>query len=169
MVLHTRGVKTNDFRVDRYGAPPYPEVVLFTKRSTLVLSSWSRLPPSTGSGRRSGSARRSASERDGVGVTVGKQTPALHVSQVFLQPAQRPRAIRPQAENVAADFAGLGPKSVLFGKEVGVEQADEVGEAVVVAVVRRGCEQNDVAGGLRGEMFGQLVSLGLRHFITAPG
>jgi NitT/TauT family transport system substrate-binding protein/putative hydroxymethylpyrimidine transport system substrate-binding protein len=35
VVLHTRGVKTNDFRVDRYGAPPYPEVVLFVKRSTL--------------------------------------------------------------------------------------------------------------------------------------
>jgi putative hydroxymethylpyrimidine transport system substrate-binding protein len=35
VVLHTRGVKTNDFRVDRYGAPPYPEVVLFAKRSTV--------------------------------------------------------------------------------------------------------------------------------------
>jgi NitT/TauT family transport system substrate-binding protein/putative hydroxymethylpyrimidine transport system substrate-binding protein len=33
VVLHTRGVKTNDFRVDNYGAPPYPEVVLFAKRS----------------------------------------------------------------------------------------------------------------------------------------
>jgi NitT/TauT family transport system substrate-binding protein/putative hydroxymethylpyrimidine transport system substrate-binding protein len=36
VVLHTRGVKTSDFRVDRYGAPPYPEVVLFVKRSTLA-------------------------------------------------------------------------------------------------------------------------------------
>jgi NitT/TauT family transport system substrate-binding protein/putative hydroxymethylpyrimidine transport system substrate-binding protein len=36
VVLHTRGVKTNDFRVDRYGAPPYPEVVLFAKRSTVA-------------------------------------------------------------------------------------------------------------------------------------
>src|SRR4051794_18672773 len=35
VTLHTRGVKTNDFRVDRYGAPAYPEVVLFAKRSTL--------------------------------------------------------------------------------------------------------------------------------------
>src|SRR5947208_5984518 len=34
VVLHTRGVKTSDFRVDKYGAPPYPEVVLFVKRST---------------------------------------------------------------------------------------------------------------------------------------
>src|SRR5437763_4672010 len=35
VILHTRGVKTSDFRVDRYGAPPYPEVVLFAKRSTV--------------------------------------------------------------------------------------------------------------------------------------
>jgi putative hydroxymethylpyrimidine transport system substrate-binding protein len=35
VTLHTRGVKTSDFRVDRYGAPPYPEVVLFAKRTTL--------------------------------------------------------------------------------------------------------------------------------------
>src|SRR4051794_33477654 len=35
VTLHTRGVKTNDFRVDRYGAPAYPEVVLFAKRSTV--------------------------------------------------------------------------------------------------------------------------------------
>src|SRR3954471_2650525 len=36
VMLHTRGVKTHDFRVDSYGAPPYPEVVLFAKRSTLA-------------------------------------------------------------------------------------------------------------------------------------
>jgi putative hydroxymethylpyrimidine transport system substrate-binding protein len=35
VVLHERGVKTNDFRVDDFGAPPYPEVVLFTKRATI--------------------------------------------------------------------------------------------------------------------------------------
>ena len=34
VTLHQRGVRTNDFRVDRYGAPPYPEVVIFTKRTT---------------------------------------------------------------------------------------------------------------------------------------
>src|SRR3954453_440489 len=35
VMLHTRGVKTHDFRVNSYGAPPYPEVVLFAKRSTV--------------------------------------------------------------------------------------------------------------------------------------
>lgn len=34
VVMHVRGFKTSDFRVDEYGAPPYPEVVLFVKRST---------------------------------------------------------------------------------------------------------------------------------------
>ena len=42
----------------------------------------------------------------------------------------------------------LAAKPVRFGKQVGVEQADEMGEAVVVAVVRRGREQKDVVGGL---------------------
>jgi NitT/TauT family transport system substrate-binding protein/putative hydroxymethylpyrimidine transport system substrate-binding protein len=36
VVLHVRGFTTSDFRVDEYGAPPYPEVVLFVKRSTLT-------------------------------------------------------------------------------------------------------------------------------------
>jgi putative hydroxymethylpyrimidine transport system substrate-binding protein len=36
VTLHTRGFLTNDFRVDRYGAPPYPEVVLFAKRATVA-------------------------------------------------------------------------------------------------------------------------------------
>ena len=36
VTLHTRGFLTSDFRVDRYGAPPYPEVVLFAKRSTVT-------------------------------------------------------------------------------------------------------------------------------------
>jgi putative hydroxymethylpyrimidine transport system substrate-binding protein len=36
VILHTRHVPINDFRVDRYGAPPYPEVVIFTKRETIA-------------------------------------------------------------------------------------------------------------------------------------
>src|SRR4051812_46937964 len=35
VMLRTRHVPTSDFRVDHYGAPPYPEVVLFAKRSTV--------------------------------------------------------------------------------------------------------------------------------------
>ena len=36
VTLHTRHVPINDFRVDRYGAPPYPEVVIFTTRETIA-------------------------------------------------------------------------------------------------------------------------------------
>ena len=35
VVLRQRGVRTREFRVDDFGAPPYPEVVLFTTRETL--------------------------------------------------------------------------------------------------------------------------------------
>jgi NitT/TauT family transport system substrate-binding protein/putative hydroxymethylpyrimidine transport system substrate-binding protein len=35
VVLKQRGVPVREFRVDDYGAPRYPEVVLFTTRNTL--------------------------------------------------------------------------------------------------------------------------------------
>src|SRR3954471_13696951 len=35
VALRQRGVPIREFRVDHYGAPPYPEVVLVTRRSTL--------------------------------------------------------------------------------------------------------------------------------------
>jgi NitT/TauT family transport system substrate-binding protein/putative hydroxymethylpyrimidine transport system substrate-binding protein len=35
VALRERGVRTREFRVDDFGAPPYPEVVLFTTRRTL--------------------------------------------------------------------------------------------------------------------------------------
>ena len=35
VVLRERGVRTREFRVDDFGAPPYPEVVVFTTRETL--------------------------------------------------------------------------------------------------------------------------------------
>ena len=35
VTLRRRGVRIREFRVDEFGAPPYPEVVLFTSRRTL--------------------------------------------------------------------------------------------------------------------------------------
>jgi NitT/TauT family transport system substrate-binding protein/putative hydroxymethylpyrimidine transport system substrate-binding protein len=35
VTLRRRGVRVREFRVDDFGAPPYPEVVLFTARRTL--------------------------------------------------------------------------------------------------------------------------------------
>jgi putative hydroxymethylpyrimidine transport system substrate-binding protein len=36
VTLTQRGARTHDFRVDRYGAPPYPELVIVAKRETLA-------------------------------------------------------------------------------------------------------------------------------------
>jgi NitT/TauT family transport system substrate-binding protein/putative hydroxymethylpyrimidine transport system substrate-binding protein len=36
VTLTQRGVKTHDFRVDRYGAPPYPELVIVATRDALA-------------------------------------------------------------------------------------------------------------------------------------
>ena len=35
VALQQRGLAANEFRVEDYGAPPYPEVVFFTSRKTL--------------------------------------------------------------------------------------------------------------------------------------
>jgi NitT/TauT family transport system substrate-binding protein/putative hydroxymethylpyrimidine transport system substrate-binding protein len=35
VAMRERGVRTREFRVERYGAPPYPEVILVTARRTL--------------------------------------------------------------------------------------------------------------------------------------
>ena len=42
-------------------------------------------------------------EGNGLHVTVGKEPPAVHIAQVFLQPPQGPRALWPQPQDVAAD------------------------------------------------------------------
>ena len=54
------------------------------------------------------------------------------------------------------------------GNRSGSMQADEMGEAVVVAVVRRGREQQQVVG-VGGQPLGQLVALGLLDLVAAPG
>jgi len=55
-----------------------------------------------------------------------------------------------------------------FGKEVGINQANEVGKAVVIAVMGRGREQQDVVG-LRGELLGQLVAFRFLGLVATPG
>ena len=101
-------------------------------------------------------------------VPVGEQPPAPHVREVFLQPPQRPRAIRAEPENVAADLRRLVADAVRFGKQVGVDQADEMGEAVVVAVVRGG-RQKQRWSELAASFSASLVALGLLDLVTAPG
>ena len=53
-------------------------------------------------------------------------------------------------------------------EQVTVQEADEMGEAVVVAVVRRGREHEQVVA-LVGQALRELVALRAFHFVTAPG
>ena len=85
-------------------------------------------------------------EGDGVAWRSGKSRWPSMSLQVFLEPAQRPRAIGAQGANVAADFDAVSPSRCGSGKQVGIDQPDEMGEPVLIAVVRRGCEQQDVVG-----------------------
>jgi NitT/TauT family transport system substrate-binding protein/putative hydroxymethylpyrimidine transport system substrate-binding protein len=67
VALHQRGVPVREFRVDRYGAPPYPEVVLVVRRETL---------------RSRGTAVRAAVRAIGAGMTAVRRDPAGAVSDI---------------------------------------------------------------------------------------
>jgi putative hydroxymethylpyrimidine transport system substrate-binding protein len=89
VVLRRRGVRTREFRVDDYGAPTYPEVVLFTTRRTLE-------------------ERRELVEgvieavRDGVGEVLRNPGPAIR--EVARAGGADEQLVRAQLEAVAAAF-----------------------------------------------------------------
>ncbi len=92
---------------------------------------------------------------------------AIEVPQVFLEPPKRPRAILAEPEDVLADVVGLFAEAVRLGEQVGVDQAEEVGEAVLVAVVGRRRQQQDVVGVCR-QALGQLVTLRFSYLSARP-
>ncbi len=122
--------------------------------------------------RRDGLVQRElvAVEREGHrdGVAVREQPLAVHVLQVFLQAAECPGAVGPQAEHVAADLGSLLAQPMGLGKQVAVEQTQEVGELVLVAVVRRGGEQQEMVA-LGCQLRRQFVPLGGDHLRFASG
>ena len=65
----------------------------------------------------------------------------------------------PSLKMFFADLGRLVAKPVRLGKEIGVDQAQEVGELVLVAVVRRRRQQEQMVG-LPGEPRGEFVALG---------
>ena len=89
----------------------------------------------------------SEGEADRSDVAVGEQAGPLEVLQVFLQAPERPGAVVAEAQDLAADASGVLSDAMRFGKEIEVEQADEVREAVVVAVVGRRRQQQQVVAG----------------------
>ena len=97
-------------------------------------------------------------EADRSDVTVGEQPAPVQVSQVLLQSAERPRTVFAEAKDIAADALGLLAGAMWFGKEIAVQQTDEVRETVVVPVVRcRGQQQQVVT--MLGRPFRELVTL----------
>jgi hypothetical protein len=96
-------------------------------------------------------------ERDGLRVTVGEEPAAVDVLQILLQPTQRPGTVFAEAEDLTADRGGLLADAVRLGKEVGVDEAKEVREAVFVSMVGRGREQDHVVSD-SGEALGKLVA-----------
>jgi putative hydroxymethylpyrimidine transport system substrate-binding protein len=91
VALRERGVRTREFRVDEYGAPRYPELVLVTKRATLrerrglvedVLAALA-------AGTRAALANRDASVEDLVEAS-GADEPLVRAQLAAVAPALRP-------------------------------------------------------------------------------
>ena len=105
-------------------------------------------------------------EADGLNMAIRKQASAAHVLQVFLQPPERPGAVLSELEDVAADAAGRLAETVRLGEQVAVEQADEVREPVVVAVMRGGRQKKQTVA-LLGQTLGELITLRAFNFVLA--
>ena len=103
-----------------------------------------------------------------MGVAVGEEALAVKVAEILLETAQCPGGVPGQIEDVAPDGAGLFAQTVGFGEYIGINQAHKVTEAVIVAVMGCGRQQQDMVSALH-QTFGQLVALGLVHIRGAVG
>ena len=88
VALRRKGLRTHEFRVDDYGAPPYPEVVLVTARKTLERE-------------RDRIRRTLLTLRDGLGVV--RKHPAAAVADVARQAETTDRGL------IAAQLAAVSP------------------------------------------------------------
>jgi predicted CoA-binding protein len=79
-------------------------------------------------------------------VPVGEESPTVDVLEVFLEPAKSPGAVRAEAQDASPDLAGLVADAMWFGEQIRIEQSDEMGEAVIVSVVRSRGQQEEVVG-----------------------
>ncbi len=86
VTLRERGVRVNEFRVDDYGAPRYPEVVLVTRRSTLE---------------RRRDAIEAAVEAIAAGIEAVRARPGPAVDEIARASGAEPRLVRAQLAAVA--------------------------------------------------------------------
>jgi putative hydroxymethylpyrimidine transport system substrate-binding protein len=122
VALRERGVRTREFRVDEYGAPRYPELVLATKRATLrerralvedVLAALA-------AGTRAALADRDASVDDLVEAS-GADEPLVRAQLAAVAPALRP-PIRLDREALEG-WAGFDARFGILERRPAVERA----------------------------------------------
>ena len=107
-------------------------------------------------------------EADGVHVPIRKQPAPVQVLEIFLQPPERPRAVLAELQDVAPDPSGFLAEAMGLGEQVPVDEADEMREPVVVAVMGGGGQEQQVVAMLR-EPFGELVALRALDLVAAAG
>lgn len=107
-------------------------------------------------------------EGGGCGVTVGEETPPVDIPQVLFQTADGPGRTGTQVEHILAYFPGPLAVAMGFGKDIRVDQAQEMAEAVVVPMMGGGGQEHHVIR-KGGEPLGQLVAPGLLHVVGSAG
>jgi putative hydroxymethylpyrimidine transport system substrate-binding protein len=111
VALRERGVRTREFRVDEYGAPRYPELVLVTKRESLsrIGEPLADLLSALRAGTRAALADREATVEDLVEAS-GADEPLVRAQLDAIAPALRPplRLDRDALEQWAAFDARFG-------------------------------------------------------------
>ena len=111
---------------------------------------------------------RAEVEADGVHVPIRKQPAPVQVLEIFLQPPERPRAVLAELQDVAPDPPGFLAEAMRLGEQITVDEADEMREPVVVAVMGGGGQEQQVVAMLR-EPFGELVALRALDLVAAAG
>jgi hypothetical protein len=99
-----------------------------------------------------------------MGKAVREQSATVQVLQIFLKASKCPGTIRPEPENLPSNLPGFVCQSMRLREKIGVQQADEVCEAVVISVVRCCREKHDVVG-LGSQFLGELIPLGLFYLV----
>ena len=131
VALRERGRRMHEFRVDEYGAPPYPEVVVITLRRTLEerREALERLLAALGDGVRSVRARPDAAVKE-VAREAGEADPGLVRAQL--------EAVSPLFDPALALDRDVLVEWARFDERIGIlERAPDVDRAFAFGLSRR--------------------------------
>lgn len=137
VALRRRGVPVREFRVEDYGAPPYPEVVLVARRETL---------------RQRGGQLRAAVRAIGAGVRAVRRDPAAAVADISGAAGAPPELVRAQLRAVLPILGTSLRAPVLrawarWDARVGLlPRVVEVGRAFAAPAVRQAPPASDATG-----------------------